>query len=474
MAAPPPRPIVAPPKPVAAPAPAKPAPAPAPKPVAPVPAKPVPVPSSLSEKPSFIKSTAGMATIGAAVLLLIVGFVVYNSHEKHVAEAARIAAEDAAAKAKQIADAKAAADAKAEEDMFKKAQEEAAAKLAAAEAEAKAAETRAHLEEVAHLAAARGQLNIATDPTGATIAIGNLPPRTSPALFTNLKIGNYPVTISLPNYQTAKLNIEVKENETADPGVIKLAHEAGSLQLTSEPSGASYSVRSANNTLLLNTDGLTGTTPATLNQLPSGDYVVTFTRDGFQSHSETVTVSQNNPAQVSWKFVNGNVLVTSTPSGATVTTADGRPLGVTPVTINDVEPGDVTYTLTLDGYDPATLSGKIDGGKTNTLNATLLSVNRLAALDELDAQPQPIDQPPPEISARTIHDSGVVEIDFTVDRSGNTKDLTVVKNTTNNAEIARLCVEAISKWKYKPGLVGDKPVNVRLHVPFAISPPEQQ
>ncbi len=79
--------------------------------------------------------------------------------------------------------------------------------------------------------------------------MANLPPRTSPALFTNLKIGNYPVTVSLPNYQTAKLNIEVKENETADPGVIKLAHEAGSLQLTSEPAGVSYSVRSASNTV---------------------------------------------------------------------------------------------------------------------------------------------------------------------------------------------------------------------------------
>ncbi len=140
--------------------------------------------------------------------------------------------------------------------------------------------------------------------------------------------------------------------------------------------------------LLLNTDGLTGTTPATISELPSGDYIVTFTRDGFQSHSETVTVSQTNPAQASWKFSNGNVLITSTPAGATVTTSDGRNLGVTPVTVNDVPPGDVSYTLTLDGYDPATLSGKVEGGKTNTLDTTLLSVNRLAKLGELDAQPR--------------------------------------------------------------------------------------
>ena len=474
IAAPPPRPVAAPPpKPVAAPAPAKPAPAPAPapapKPVAAVPPKPVAAPSSFSAKPSFIKSTAGMATMAIAALVLIVGvYFAYSSHEKAAEEAAALIVKqqhDAAVAAqKQLADQQAQAAA-----AFQKAQEEAAAKLAAVEAQAKAAEEKARIEEAAHLADARGQVNIATDPAGATIAIGDLPTRTSPSLFTNLKIGNYPVTISLPDYEPAKLNIEVKENETVDPGVIKLARQTGSIELTSEPAGASYSVRSASNMLLLNTSGLSGTTPATIGDLPTGDYVVTFSREGFQPHDETVTVSHDTPAQASWKFLNGNVLVTSTPSGATVTTSDGRVLGVTPVTINDVEPGDISYTVTLDGYDPATITGKVEGGKTNTLDTTLLSVNRLANLTDLDAQPQPIDQPQPQISSR-ITDSGVVEINFTVDRSGNVKDLEVIKNTTNNPVVAHLCLAAVSQWKYKPGLIDDKPVNVRETVPFTINP----
>ncbi len=162
-------------------------------------------------------------------------------------------------------------------------------------------------------------------PAGRAITVGNLPSRTSPALFANVRIGNYPVTVSLPEYQSARLNIEVKENEAADPGVIKLAHQSGSLELTSEPQGASYSVRPAGEMLLLNTSGLNGTTPATLNNLATGDYTVTFSLEGFQTHSETVSVSHDTPAQnASWKFVNGNVLVTSMPSGATVASSDGR------------------------------------------------------------------------------------------------------------------------------------------------------
>jgi TonB family protein len=134
-----------------------------------------------------------------------------------------------------------------------------------------------------------------------------------------------------------------------------------------------------------------------------------------------------------------------------------------------VRPGDISYTLTLDGYDPATVSSKVEGGKTNTLDATLLSVNRLANLSDLDAQPQPIDQPQPQISSR-ITDSGVVEVNFTVDRFGNVKDLEVIKNTTNDPEVARLCLAAVSQWKYKPGVINDKPVNVRETVPFTINP----
>jgi TonB family protein len=407
--------------------------------------------------------------MAAAALVLILGvYFAYSSHENAAKEAAALIAKqqhDAeVAAAKQLADQQAQAAA-----ALKKAQDDAAAKLAAAEAEARAAEDRARTEEAAHLAAARGAINIATEPTGANIYIGDLPARTSPALFTNLKIGHYSATISLPGYEPVKLNIEVKENDTADPGVIRLAHQSGSLELTSEPEGSHYSVRSASNMLLLNTSGLSGTTPATIGSLPTGDYIVTFSRDGFQAHNETVTVSHGPPVEVTWKFVNGDVLITSTPSGATVTTSDGRVLGVTPVTINDVQPGDVAYTLTLDGYDPTAVSGKVEGGKTNTLDVALLSVDRLANLSDLDAQPQPIDQPQPQISSR-ISSSGVVEINFTVDRSGNVKDLQVVKNTTNDAEVARFCLAAVSQWKYKPGLIDNKPVNVRETVPFTINP----
>jgi TonB family protein len=755
LAAPPPRPISStpPPKPITAAAPAKPAPppppakpaapppkppapaakpaaVPAPKPATPAPAKsPLAAPVSSTGKTSFLKTPVGMVSIIAAVIVLgAVSYIAYNSHEVAVRDAqeklVRQQQADEAARIKKIAEQKAQ-----EEAAAKAAAAADAAKLAAAEAAVKAAEDKARFEEAAHIAAARGQINIATEPSGATITIDDLPTRTSPALFTNLKLGHYAVTIALPNYEPAKLDIEVKENETADPGVIKLIHQTGSLDLASDPPGVNYSVRSASSAFLISAGnqaansttifnqtwadgtrsnqsppaslawycsspgssvtvtngsvslstggsaarhlvayfprqkltagdsltltfdfslagpfqpitssssiglkvglfdsngsyifdsdneqssnpvtytgytsctglnlpgesssglldirkrnpvsgnlivsnvgiyyqlpgraperqtwqpdvgytgtltiqaisetqvkisanysgpglnnysitsvdrasgsnavvnsfdtvafglpsvggrtaaqgmtlsnvkltyttpggGLSGTTPATLNDLPAGDYIVTFSREGFQPHTENVTVTHDTPAQVSWKFANGNLVITSDPAGASVTGHDGKPLGVTPLTINDILPGDVTYVLTLDGYDPFTLNGKVEGGKTVTLNAALLSVERLAKLSDLDTQPQAIVQAPPVLPSR-ISDTGEVKIDVTVDRSGNPKDLSVVENTTNNADIARYCLEAIAKWRFKPGTIDDKPVNVRITVPFKINP----
>ncbi|HXA14488.1 MAG TPA: PEGA domain-containing protein, partial [Opitutaceae bacterium] len=724
LAAPPPRPIAAPPpRPVAAPAPVKPA-TPAPKPSL---AKPAMASASSSAKPGFLKSTTGMIVIACAVLALAAaGYFVYDGQQKAAvaaehAEKERRAA-DEAAKAKQLADQKAH-----DEAVLKKAQEDAAAKLAAAEAAANAAEEQARFETAAHIAAARGQINVTTEPTGALVTIGDLPPRTAPTLFPNLKLGHYPVTVALRSYETAKLDLEVKENETTDPGVIKLTRQTGSLDLTSDPPGVTYNVRSnsdlfhidlnaqgsstttivnenwssgvrskqnppdslawfcsstpsnvsvsnnsvtvstaaahhlvayfprqklnagdtltltfkcslggplqaigtssgislkaglfdSNNSFIYTADsqqsgnpvtyvgyitgtgfnlqddsspsaltirrrsnlsgnlitsnaglfsilpgkppekqsfqpdttytgtisvqmvsstevrisasysgdglnnysttatdraassgsivssfdavafaipsvsgqtaarsftlynvelarttpggGLSGTTPATLGDLPAGDYTVTFSREGFPSHSETVSIERGTTAHSSWKFTNGNVIITSDPSGAKVTTSDGQILGLTPVTINDVPPSDVSYTVSLDGYDPVTLSGKAEGGTTTTLDATLLSVDRLAKLSELDVRPQPVTQEGPELPP-SISESGEVDVAITVDRSGNPRDPKVVKNTTNNPEIARLCLAAIAKWKFKPGIIDDKPVNVRVTEPFAINP----
>jgi len=69
-------------------------------------------------------------------------------------------------------------------------------------------------------------------------------------------------------------------------------------------------------------------------------------------------------------FANGSVKITSAPGGATVM-ANGKDLGQTPLVIEEVKPGDVTYELRLSGYKPGSVSGKVEPQQQTFLAARL-------------------------------------------------------------------------------------------------------
>ncbi len=62
---------------------------------------------------------------------------------------------------------------------------------------------------------------------------------------------------------------------------------------------------------------------------------------------------------VAGDFANGSVKITSAPGGATVI-ANGKELGQTPLVIEEVKPGGVTYELRLSGHKPGSVSGKVE------------------------------------------------------------------------------------------------------------------
>jgi len=64
------------------------------------------------------------------------------------------------------------------------------------------------------------------------------------------------------------------------------------------------------------------------------------------------------------------VKITSAPGGATVI-ANGKDLGQTPLVIEEVKPGDVTYKLRLSGYKPGSVSGKVEPQQQTFLAARL-------------------------------------------------------------------------------------------------------
>lgn len=469
-----PAPAAAKPAPAPTPAPAKkeekPAPAPAAKaaPAAAVAAKPATAAAAATaaapaQKKSFFASPAGIGLAAALVLAIAGGGFLFSKMQKDAekAETERIAAEQ-----------RAKADAEALRAMQEKAQAETEARrkaeadaVAAAEAARRQAEedTRRMQQETQRLLNARGSLRIVTTPAGATISLDNMTPRESPATFSDLRLGKYTAEISMAGYEPMTVQVEVKENQTSDPGVVRLVRQVGSLELATDPAGVAYEVRPSAERFGSNVKQ--GSTPATLEGLATGEYVVTLTRDGWPTHTETVLVERNRMTKVSRNFAGGAINVTSSPQGASVL-MDGKPVGVTPLTIKNVPVGSVSLQLQLADYHPKAITGTVEANKPLDLGAVLEPVERIARTSELDERPLPIKTVQPVVADPGRFKDKFAMVSVVVDTQGMPTDVKVERS--NDDEFAVLCLEAIRQWRFTPGMIRGQPVKARVTVPFAV------
>lgn len=474
------------PKPFAAKAPvaplaAKPSPVPTPAQPKPAPAAPSGPPRpSLAAKPStgsdlpvgprpFLKTPAGMAVIGTAVIVLaaIIFFYRQFAEDKAAALRAQAQAEQHAA-AESEALRKAQQQVKAETEGRRHAEEEVARKNSAAEAarQQAAEENRRHEVETNRLLNGRGSLAIVTEPAGATIAISNLAPRVSPATINDLRLGHYPVSIILAGYEPVKMEVEIKENEATDPGPIRLVHQTGSLDLATDPAGIGFEVRpAAARFFAAGADVKQGKTPATLTDLPTGEYAVIFSREGWPNHTENVVVEPNGTAHATTKFVGGSIEITTVPAGAQVM-HNGAAIGTTPLTLQDQQPGDAEYVIELSGFIATTVNGRIEPEKLLRLNATLNAEDRIARLTDLDERPSPTKTVEPSVSYQLEKSGGTATISLTIDRDGTPKDLKV--EAASDADFGRRCLAAAAQWRFKPGKIKGVPVKTRVSLPFKL------
>jgi len=216
---------------------------------------------------------------------------------------------------------------------------------------------------------AHGSMFVKTEPSGATIKVGDAPPGESPAPLKDLKPGKYVVEISKEGYDPVSIEVAVQANQIADPGVVKLQRSTGALHLVSTPAALVYEVRSKANPL----QSFRGTTPLDAPEIPAGDYEITVTRDGWPAQKQHITVQRQQPQNTLFEFIGGGVTITSQPIGAKVMVGE-KELGVTPLQLADLPPGDVEYVLQLAGYSAAIVQGTIESGGAAAFSAKLSKV----------------------------------------------------------------------------------------------------
>ena len=114
----------------------------------------------------------------------------------------------------------------------------------------------------------------------------------------------------------------------------------------------------------------TGKTPMDVTALPTGSHEVTVRREGWPDFVKTVQVVKGGKPVVTREFIEGTLIVESTPSGATVKLG-ARTLGVTPLKVQ-APSGRLQLALSGPvGYSPTKLSGDLEAHGTVTLKAKL-------------------------------------------------------------------------------------------------------
>jgi TonB family protein len=101
-----------------------------------------------------------------------------------------------------------------------------------------------------------------------------------------------------------------------------------------------------------------------------------------------------------------------------------------------------------------------------TLIIAVACTSRVLASNELDAAPVAIHQEPPEypFSMRLDGKRGEVLLEFTVMEDGSVSNPQVVKSSHPDFEAP--AVEALLKWRFRPGTKDGHPVSTRMRVPI--------
>jgi TonB family protein len=413
------------------------------------------------------KSKAGFYIglgVAAAVIFAVIGVVLDARMEKAKAEDQRAAEETAhhvtELRLKESEEAQKAEAERANQEL------QSAIEITRKQTEEKTRRDLLQEMEEQRLAKLPGVLLLATIPEGAMVSIDGGAPVRSPIKLEGVQPGRHHVVVTMAGHDTVDQFANVKGSKTTDMGTIALQTSLGTLDLSSTPDGLDFAVRAA-----ADPNGVPvrfGKTPSTFEDIPHGDYIVTFSRPGCRDHVVKVSVAKGGTSPVDTKYLDGSLELSSDPSGAWVD-KDGERLGSTPLSIPDLTPKHATFILTLPGYDPTPISCDIPEGQTLKLEAQLLRRDRVFNQSEVKTPPESRETPPPVLTSAERKQGAEVLISFVVRLDGAVSDVTVLKTTDD--DVGRRCKAAVEGWRYRAATAADdRLVDSRIEMPFKFPP----
>ncbi len=111
------------------------------------------------------------------------------------------------------------------------------------------------------------------------------------------------------------------------------------------------------------------------------------------------------------------------------------------------------------------------GSTSDTQSRTIAESKERGQSLQRETPPVPLSRPLPPYPAelQKLRIEGVVIVEFVVSETAQIEDPRAVQ--APNELLAKLAVDAVKKWKFRPGMKDGKPKAVRLQVPITFAVP---
>ena len=202
----------------------------------------------------------------------------------------------------------------------------------------------------------KGLVLVHTDPPGVEVLMDGKSIGTSPILLTECDLGEHNLKVAAPGFFEMTKAFDV---DNARPIKIEmpLRRNSGIVVVNSEPSGATIRINGA----------VKGTTPTTIDRLPSGTHKLELELDGYNGFSSSVYLRAGEEEAVNAELVPlpGSLKVVTIPPKARVY-VDDQFRGESPLDLPDMEPGDYRVRIEMKGRETLARNVTIEKGQPNT------------------------------------------------------------------------------------------------------------
>jgi hypothetical protein len=187
----------------------------------------------------------------------------------------------------------------------------------------------------------KGLVIVQTSPEGAEVDVDGAFRGKTPLLLTDLSMGDHAVVLRTEGYQPRKLALPIKDRVPVKL-VTDLASDSATLNLSSEPAGASVLLNGATR----------GLTPCKIDRIPSGTVDIEINLKGYAPHRSQIVLKAGDvvdvPAQL--KAIPAKLTVHSIPDKARIY-VNNQFRGEAPIELDNLAPGEYRLRAEKRGFE---------------------------------------------------------------------------------------------------------------------------